>query len=59
MNTKKNPPPPPIDPLDDLNEACFKLLGTLQNINKEDQTWHDDFQKSMITMSAAMNKFIQ
>lgn len=52
-------PTPPSDPLSDLTEACFRLLGTLQNIEKEEQPDPKDFQTSMHKMSAAMQKFIR
>ena len=52
-------PTPPRNPLTDLSEACFRLLGTLQNIEKEEQPDPEDFQTSMHKMSAAMRKFIQ
>ena len=57
MNPKDSTPP--SDPISDLSEACFRLLGTLQNIEKEEQPDPEDFQTSMHKMSAAMRKFIQ
>lgn len=48
---------PPIDPIEELKESCFRLLGTLQNIDSESTEWQKDFHTSMMKMDAAISTF--
>ena len=46
----------PTDAIDALNQACFLLLGTLQN-QDDSHEWRLEFQASMQHMASIMNHF--
>ena len=48
---------PPIDPIEELKESCFRLLCTLQDIDSESPEWQKDFHTSMMKMDAAISTF--
>lgn len=48
---------PPVNPIEELKEACFRLLGTLQNVNSESPEWQADFHSSMVKMDVAISTF--
>lgn len=48
-----------INPIDNLTEACFRLLGVLRNENLDSDEGKEKFSKEMTNMANAMTPFIQ
>jgi hypothetical protein len=46
------------NPLDNLTEKTFRLLGALQELNEQDPESHNKFGEAMIEQARAMQPFL-
>lgn len=47
------------NPIDDLTEKTFRLLGALQDLDEQDPESHKKFGEAMMTQAKAMQPFLQ
>lgn len=47
------------NPIDDLTEKTFRLLGALQDLDEQDPESHKKFGEAMIAQAKAMQPFLQ
>jgi hypothetical protein len=47
------------NPIDDLTEKTFRLLGALQDLDEQDPESHKKFGEAMMAQAKAMQPFLQ
>ena len=47
------------NPLDNLTEKTFRLLGTLQAVDVEDPQWQKEFGKALMEQYQSITPFLQ